>query len=327
MGRADMNTRMLRRCVACLAVLAALHVSPVKADSSGADALIQEGLNLRREGKPEQALERFRHAHELAPSPRTYGQMGLVEATLKRWTDAETHLSVALANTDDGWVHKNRAFLDQALALCREHLGDLVVTGPAGAEVFVAGQSVGILPAVPALRVVEGSVEVTATAAGSEPFKQSVTIHAGKRASVNIAMSPVIVPSPKVAEPPPPQTPEKELPAPPPPPSPPPAPEPESHWHTWTGLGLAALGAASVGVGIYWIAIDGSCRVQHLNPMTGEQASCEQYVTKTGGEIFVGVGAAAIAAGAIVFFTGPSKTEPAVALGASPRGLWLRGRF
>ena len=98
---------------------------------AAAEALIQQGLKLRREGKPEEALQRFRQAHEMAPSPRTYGQMGLVETTLKRWTDGETHLAVALANPDDAWVRKNRAFLDQALSLCREHVGDLVITGPA----------------------------------------------------------------------------------------------------------------------------------------------------------------------------------------------------
>ena len=152
--------------------------------------LIQQGLKLRREGKPEEALQRFRQAHETAPSPRTYGQMGLVETTLKRWTDGETHLAVTLANPDDAWVRKNRAFLDQALSLCREHVGDLVITGPAGAEVSVGGTPAGTLPAVPALRVAEGTVEVTATASGYEPYKTTVTIRAGKRSALKIAMSP-----------------------------------------------------------------------------------------------------------------------------------------
>ena len=125
----------------------------------------------------------------MAPSPRTYGQMGLVETTLKRWTDGETHLAVALANPDDAWVRKNRAFLDQALSLCREHVGDLVITGPAGAEVSVGGTPAGTLPAVPALRVAEGTVEVTATASGYEPYKTTVTIRAGKRSALKIAMS------------------------------------------------------------------------------------------------------------------------------------------
>ena len=35
----------------------------------------------------------FQRAHALAPSPRTLGQMGLVEASLEHWLDAETHLT------------------------------------------------------------------------------------------------------------------------------------------------------------------------------------------------------------------------------------------
>ena len=82
----------------------------------------------------------FRRAHALAPSARTFGQMGLVETSLKRWVDAETHLAMSLSNPDDGWVDKNRTFLDEALAICRQHVGELVVSGPAGAEVFVGRQ-------------------------------------------------------------------------------------------------------------------------------------------------------------------------------------------
>jgi hypothetical protein len=321
----------LGRFGAALAVLLTLLAGRARADSSAADALIQEGLRLRREGKPQEALERFRHAHELAPSSRTYGQMGLVEATLKRWTDAETHLSVALASPDDVWVRKNRAFLDQALALCREHVGDLVITGPAGAEVFVAGESVGTLPAVPALRIVEGTVEVTATAPGSEPFKRSVTVHAAKRTALNVTMAPQLVPGPPPPHdvPPPkaagdvPENPPQPPPPQPPAPPPPPPPEPESHWHTWTGITLGVLGAGAAAFGISWVVYDGHCELYNATTMRCEQAAD----TKTVGWIATAGGAALLATGAVVFFTGPSKSEPAVALGATPRGLWLQARF
>jgi len=330
MGLADMNTgtfRARRAWLAAVALLSVLHATPVRADSSAADALIQEGLKLRREGKPEQALERFRHAHELAPSPRTYGQMGLVEATLKRWTEAETHLSVALSNLDDTWVQKNRAFLDQALALCRDHVGDLVVTGPAGAEVFVAGDSVGTLPAVPALRVVEGTVEVTANATGFEPFKKSVGIHPGKRTTVTITMSPVVVASPVVTPVEPPAKDTTLPPPPPPPPAPPPPPE-ESHWHTWAGISLAVVGAGAVGFGAYWISIDGDCQGQPGTPANATTCAGHQaYATKTWGAGIVGVGSAAIVAGAVIFFTRPSPSDTSVAISAGPGSLWLQGRF
>jgi hypothetical protein len=133
----------------------------------------------------------FRKAHALAPSPRTFGQMGLVETSLKKWVEGENHLSVSLANPDDRWVAKNRAFLDEALGLCRSHVGDLVVSGSAGTEVFVGGESVGTLPAVPALRLAEGTVTVSASAPGSKPFERTVAIRPGARSTLAIALDPI----------------------------------------------------------------------------------------------------------------------------------------
>ena len=237
--------------IAALFWATSLSVGAMAAEPS-ADALIEQGLGLRREGKPEQALELFRQAHAIAPSPRTFGQMGLVETSLKRWVDGENHLSLSLANPDDRWVAKNRAFLDEALGSCRRHVGDLVVSGPAGAEVFVAGQSVGTLPAVPALRLAEGTVTVSASAPGSKPFERTVTIRPGARSTLVIALAPdrrnarctascdtcrsrvtAPAPAPLIALAPP--THGESSP---------------SNWHTWAGVSLAVAGAAALGWGI-----------------------------------------------------------------------------
>jgi hypothetical protein len=86
-----------------------------------ADSMITKGLDLRREGKPDEALEMFQRAHALAPSPRTLGQMGIVEGTLEHWTDAEVHLTAALAAPDDPWVKKNQAALQTALDSVKVH--------------------------------------------------------------------------------------------------------------------------------------------------------------------------------------------------------------
>ena len=277
-----------------------------RAAEPGADTLIEQGLSLRRDGKPEQALEMFRKAHTLAPSPRTFGQMGLVETSLKKWVDGEKHLSVSLANPDDRWVIKNRAFLDEALGLCRSHVGDLIVTGPAGAEVFVAGQSVGTLPAVPALRLAEGTISVSASAPGFKPFEQTVTIRPGARSPLAIALDPVAA-TPVVA------------PAAPVAPAPKPAPliatvpptrseSSPGSWHTWAGVSLAVAGAAALGWGIYWIVID-------KNSAGGNQ----QYDTQTYGLILTGAGVAALAGGAVIFLTGHSTDRKSTRLNSSHR--------
>src|SRR5262245_16478811 len=85
--------------------------APAAGPEAEAERLIANGLELRRAEKPVEALELFQRAHGLAPTPRTLGQMGLVEAALERWADAEVHLLEALATPDDAWVRKNRSFL------------------------------------------------------------------------------------------------------------------------------------------------------------------------------------------------------------------------
>jgi hypothetical protein len=241
--------------------------------------------------------------------------MGLVETSLKQWVDGEKHLSVSLANPDDRWVAKNRAFLDEALGLCRSHVGDLIVTGPAGAEVFVAGRSVGTLPAVPALRLAEGTVTVSASAPGSRPFEQPVAIHPGARSALTITLDPIAATAVAI-------TPARVATA----PSPAPliAAVPPSHgesspsnWHTWTGISLAVAGAAALGWGIYWIAIDGN----------SSGTAGLGYDTRTPGLILAGAGAAAVAAGAVIFFTGDHRTSSGVALGLAPSSVLLQGRF
>jgi hypothetical protein len=311
--------------IAALLWATSLSVGAMAAEPS-ADALIEQGLGLRREGKPEQALELFRQAHAIAPSSRTFGQMGLVETSLKQWVDAENHLSLSLANPDDRWVAKNRAFLDEALGSCRRHVGDLVVSGPAGAEVFVGGQSVGTLPAVPALRLAEGTVTVSASAPGSKPFEKAVSIRPGARSVVAVTLEPVITPVVAPGTPAPTSAPLATPTA--------PAPRivtiPPTHGesspsssHTWAGVSLAVAGAAALGWGIYWIAIDG-------NPHGAKAPDNMQPVYDTGipGLVLSGAGTAAIIGGAaLLFLTGRHQTTPVVAVGLTPSSLIVHGNF
>ena len=302
-----------------LALLSA--ATPAFADSgSNADALIQQGLDQRRDGRPDEALRLFQRAHALVPSPRTFGQMGLVEASLKLWLDADMHLSVSLTSPDDPWVLKNRAFLEQALATSKQHIGDLVVSGPAGAEVFVSGKSIGTLPAVPPIHLVEGTVSIGAAAAGFKPFDQTVVISPGTRTRLEITLSPIAIePMATVATTVPPSAMSLSAAA----SAPAPAPKTPSNWHTWAGASIAAAGAGLLTWGVVWIAIDNNdaCGSTH-GPACGTA-----YNTKTPGWILAGVGTAAIAGGAVVFFTGRGAAGSGVALGLSPSSLILGATF
>src|SRR5215831_4316633 len=74
------------------------------APPSAADTLIEQGVALRTKRQLTEALDLFRQAHALAPSAKTLAQMGLTEANLKRWVDAETHLDAALNAHDTPWI-------------------------------------------------------------------------------------------------------------------------------------------------------------------------------------------------------------------------------
>lgn len=302
--------------LAVFLVASVCAVASAAAESS--TKLIEQGLDLRRDGMPEQALELFRRAHAVAPSPRTFGQMGLVEASLKRWVDGETHLSVSLSNPDDSWVMKNRAFLDEALAQCRQHVGDLTVSGPAGAEVLVGGRPAGTLPAVPTLRLAEGTVSVSASLNGFTSFEKTVTVRPGVRTPLAIVLTPVVPVAAPLAPPAAAMVSESS------PPTTLAAQQTSSRgWHTWTGVSLAAVGAVAIGWGVTWIVVDGgaACRA-----MPG--ASCQNvYNTRRPGWILTGIGAAAFVGGAAIFFTGHPTAGSNVSVGLTPGSVLLQGRF
>jgi hypothetical protein len=257
----------------------------------------------------------FQRAHAISPSQRTLGQMGLVETSLEHWMDAETHLMAAAATSGDPWVRKNRAFLDQALVVCRGHIGELVVTGPDGTDVAVDGKHVGTLPAIPPVRLVEGNAVVTANSGGFMDFSKTVAIAGGAKTSLAIVLDPVDK-RPAIA---------LSAPAPlPPPPAPSlAAPEPSrSGWKTATGVGMVAAGAGLIAWGAIWIAIDGDDACA-----TGGPACVTVRDTKTAGWILTAVGAAAAAGGTVLLVTGRHREGASVALGATPTSLSLSGRF
>src|SRR4030095_2817946 len=103
------------RLVAVLVTLSGPSAGGTGADPAVVEVLIREGTAFRRDGKDDQNFPLFRKAYELAPTPRTAAQLGLVEMELSYWLEAEKHLSEALAAPRDLWVNRNRETLAAAL--------------------------------------------------------------------------------------------------------------------------------------------------------------------------------------------------------------------
>ncbi|HXU06287.1 MAG TPA: PEGA domain-containing protein [Polyangia bacterium] len=192
-----------------------LPVRPAHAgDSAEAESLIRQGVELRAQKKDERALPLFEKAYQVSRSPRTAGQLGLVEMALGYFVDAEKYLGEAVASPDHPWVAKNLATLKAQLATAKGQIGELFIIGePNGAEVLVNGKSVGKLPLSGPVRLDKGRVDVQVRAAGYVSSSDTVTMVGGKREdrsyrlkreAVAVAPPPVVAPPPAPVAPPPP---------------------------------------------------------------------------------------------------------------------------
>lgn len=157
------------------------------------EALLIEGVRLRRLGDEMGAVHYFEQAYKLAPSPRTAGQLGLCEMAVARFPEAEAHLAEALRSDTDPWVNTNRVYLSNAIKNVKNYLGTLEVVGrPEGAEVEIDGRTIGRLPLVRPMRLVSGrEVFVRVSAPGYEPLRRGVQIQQRELTRVVIELEPI----------------------------------------------------------------------------------------------------------------------------------------
>ena len=299
-----MNT--LRAAAVALIVVAHFNPAFARADDADPDVLILRGLDLRRAGRSADALALFRRAYEVAPSPRTLGQLGLVESSLQHWADAEAHLAAALATPDDAWVHRNRQFLDQARERTKEHMGELVITGPPGTKISLDERPIGSLPLAAPVRLVEGEIAINATSAGYKPFSLDLSIKGGARAAVSIVLERIDLAARNSEG--------QDLVSP---------SSPPTHRRLWTGTTLAVAGVGALTWGIAWLALDG-----RRDCGAGQPAACgTTYDTRTAGMLLtVGGGALALAGGALLY-SGLRPGPLNVTLGMTTHSLRFEARF
>jgi tetratricopeptide (TPR) repeat protein len=161
-------------------LLAVVCASGGRAAATESDDLIKKGVEQRRKGEDDKALELFKRAHDIDQGARSEAQMGFAEQALGIWALAETHLTEALAQANDPWIKKNNAALRKALDTVASHLGTLEVWGsPAGAEVVMGGTTVGVLPQPVRVRVTAGTVQITVHADGFVELARVVEVPPG----------------------------------------------------------------------------------------------------------------------------------------------------
>ena len=189
----------------CSAVAGVVVVGTASASPSDeAEALIRKGVEQRRRGNHTDALELFERASAITPSARALAQRGLAESSLRRWVDAERHMSEALDRHDSPWIEakENRSVLEKALTTVRMHMGGLRLQGTDGAEVKVNDQPVGRLPMNKAVRVAEGTARVTASAPGRKSVEREIAVRGGDEVVVRLDLQAEIVAAPAPIVPP-----------------------------------------------------------------------------------------------------------------------------
>ncbi|HEX8789978.1 MAG TPA: hypothetical protein VF765_03440 [Polyangiaceae bacterium] len=170
------------------------------AQPADADALIKNGLELRRQHRDAEALDAFRRAYAESATPRALAQIAFAEQALGKWVEAESDLLKAIATRDDAWIARNLELLQRGLATIQGHLGWIEIAADvSSADVWINGIDLGTRTLPEKLRVEAGSVDIELRAAGYEPARRLTSVEARGTGHESIHLVPLAMPA---AEPP-----------------------------------------------------------------------------------------------------------------------------
>jgi hypothetical protein len=163
------------------------------------EALIKQGISLRRKGDDRRAQGYLKRAYDLAKTPRSAAQLGLVEQALGQFADSQIHLSEALA-TKDAWVQENRAQLEESRNFVRSKLAKVAITGaPGDATIAVGSDPPFALPRDGVVWLAPGANTVVMAAPGRKPVTKTVTAGPGESTSVAVELPADAPPTPPAA--------------------------------------------------------------------------------------------------------------------------------
>jgi hypothetical protein len=145
------------------------------------EALIQEGIRLRREGEDEKALEVFRQAERLQPSSvRVLLHLATAAQAAGHWVEADTYIRRVFEYRDDPYYRRYEADISTVEQLIASRVGRFQVVGsPPGAEVRLNGRVVGHLPMAEAHRLEAGNYQLEVVSQGHYALRRSQRIPGG----------------------------------------------------------------------------------------------------------------------------------------------------
>jgi serine/threonine-protein kinase len=327
----------MKRCLVALAAATSLALLAPTARAEGASnqaaaqALFEQARALMNDGKFAEACPKLAESQRLDPGAGTLLNLGHCYEkngqTASAWVTFKDAAAAADLKHRDDWAQRAR---ERAAAL-EKVLSRLVIDVPEASRVDglrVRRDGVDVGPAewgVP-IPIDPGEHAVDAVAPGKKRWETKATV--GANADQPHVAVPALEDEPA---PPPPATPEA------PPPAPVVAPPPSSttatmdvtsgpSWQRTGGLALGGVGIVDVAVGLVLgvRAIGRNNDAKTLCPTTtcssqdGIQANDDAKSAATLSTIAVVSGAALVGAGAVLYFTAPSRGSGAASIGVSP---------
>lgn len=173
-----------------LAVLVVMAAAPSAHGVEDPEALIHDGVELRRHGDDAKAHGYFQRAYDIGHTPRAAAQLGLVNQALGRHVEAERYLTEAL-ETQDPWVLSHRDILEKSRQTVRAHLGKIELRGlPAGATATSANQEAQPVPSNNVLWVAPGRVTLTFAAPDRSPVTKETAVEPGETVTLLVDLPP-----------------------------------------------------------------------------------------------------------------------------------------
>jgi len=134
--------------LAAVAVVTSVSSTARAEESPEVEALLKKGIQLRKDGKDDEALTVFLEAESQAPkSVRVLLHVATAAQAASKWLMADEYLKKAVSHGDDPYYQKYKAEIEEVRLATAARVGHFRAIGePDGAEVVLNGQVVGTLP-------------------------------------------------------------------------------------------------------------------------------------------------------------------------------------
>jgi hypothetical protein len=160
---------------------AVFGTTPAMAEDAAVEALIQRGIQLRRDSDDEQALAVFLQAEKEDPtSVRVLLHIVTAAQAAGKWLTADSYMKKVSALSDDPYYRRHADAIDVVRRAVASRVGSFQADGaPDGASVRLDGQLVGTLPMKEPAAMEAGSYVMEVHKPGYYRLRRNVTVTGG----------------------------------------------------------------------------------------------------------------------------------------------------